>query len=60
MTYCTSTNCPYIKQCARQTRDDIDEVNDTYYNYEYSGCDALNGYSDYVKGDELTLVISDL
>ena len=58
MTFCTSTNCPYINECARQTRNDIDDVNDTYYNFEYNGCDAFNGFPDYVKGDELKLVIS--
>ena len=40
MTLCTSTDCPYIKSCARQSRDDMDEKYDTYYNYEYGGCDA--------------------
>lgn len=49
MTLCTSTNCVYRNECGRQTRNDIDDTNDTYYNFEYSGCDADNGYSDYVK-----------
>ena len=60
MTLCTSTDCPYIKSCARQSRDDIDEKYDTYYNYEYGGCDAPSGFPDYMKGDESELVISNL
>ena len=60
MTLCTSTNCPYIKSCARKSRDDIDEKYDTYYDYEIGGCDELNGFPSFMKGDELESVISDL
>lgn len=49
MTLCTSENCPYVKQCGRQARDDVDEIEDTFYNFEYGGCDLDNGFSDYLK-----------
>ena len=60
MTLCTSTNCPYIKECARKSRNDVDEKYDTYYDYQLGGCDEINGYSNFMKGDELESVISDL
>lgn len=52
MTYCTSTNCPYIKTCGRQDRSEPENREDTYYNFEINGCDVDNGFSDYIKGDD--------
>jgi hypothetical protein len=49
MTYCTSVNCPYKNNCSRQTKDETDDVEDAYYNFEYCGCDADNGFADYIK-----------
>lgn len=58
MTLCTSTDCPYIKSCARKSTYDIDEIYDTYYNYELGCCDELNGFPSFMRGDELELVMS--
>ena len=55
MILCTSTNCNYRFQCGRQARSDLDDTNDTYYNFEYGGCDISNGFSDYISDIERSI-----
>lgn len=52
MTKCTSINCVYRNECARQIYSNSDDdEEDSYYNFEYGGC-TENWFSDYIKGDE--------
>ena len=47
ITLCTANGCPMADECAKKTRGDPDNINQSYANLEYF-CHCDNGFPDFI------------
>lgn len=47
ITKCTSATCQYKDTCYRQVNDNSDDVNQSWYNFEYD-CNEVSSFSDFI------------